>query len=89
MNSEKPLIQQYLKKEFTITDSTNSNISKEIGLPIFGECCPFLCRGDLDDYLIGKEIGNGAYAAVRMGIHKNSDTKTALKFYDMDSMASQ
>jgi len=48
-----------------------------------------LCRGDLDDYLIGKEIGNGAYAAVRMGIHKNSDTKTALKFYDMDSMASQ
>jgi len=34
------------------------------------------------DYLIGKEIGKGAYAVVRQAVHKPSGTKLAVKIYE-------
>ena len=32
--------------------------------------------------MIGKRIGQGAYAVVRIGIHKVSGEKVAIKIYD-------
>lgn len=36
----------------------------------------------LEDYVIGKEIGRGAYATVRFGMNKESGRKVAIKLYD-------
>lgn len=36
----------------------------------------------LEDYLIGKVIGQGAYAVVRIGLHKTSDKCVAIKIYE-------
>lgn len=38
-------------------------------------------KTSLDDYIIGKHIGQGAYAAVRIGLHKTLNRKVALKIY--------
>ena len=38
--------------------------------------------GNIDDYLIGQEIGKGAYAVVKTAIHKPTNQKVALKIYD-------
>lgn len=38
-------------------------------------------KTSLDDYIIGKHIGQGAYAAVRIGLHKTLNKKVALKIY--------
>ena len=35
----------------------------------------------LDEYVIGKQIGQGAYAVVRIGLHKPTNKKVALKIY--------
>ena len=36
----------------------------------------------VSDYLIGKEIGKGAYAVVKQAVHKQSGTKLAIKIYE-------
>lgn len=36
----------------------------------------------LTSYLIGKRVGQGAYAVVRVGIDKKSGDKVAIKVYD-------
>ena len=36
---------------------------------------------NLDDYLIGKQIGQGAYALVYLGMNQKSNMKVALKIY--------
>jgi MAP/microtubule affinity-regulating kinase len=41
----------------------------------------FSTKTSLDEYIIGKQIGQGAYAVVRIGIHKPSNKKVALKIY--------
>ena len=41
----------------------------------------FSDRKNLDDYIIGKQIGQGAYAVVRVGLHKPSNRKIAMKIY--------
>jgi len=38
-------------------------------------------NNNLDDYVIGKQIGQGAYAVVRIGLHKPTNRKVALKIY--------
>jgi serine/threonine protein kinase len=38
-------------------------------------------KSSLDDYIIGKQIGQGAYAIVRIGLHKKLNKKVALKIY--------
>lgn len=39
-------------------------------------------RGRLDDYIMGKEIGKGAYAIVKQGTHKLLNIKVAIKVYE-------
>lgn len=39
-------------------------------------------RESYDSYMIGKKIGSGAYAQVRIGIHKILNAKVAIKIYD-------
>ena len=41
----------------------------------------FSPNSNLDDYIIGKQIGQGAYAVVRIGLHKPTNKKVALKIY--------
>ena len=45
---------------------------------------PFTDRnpGGINNYLIGKDIGKGAYAVVKYGIHKPTNRKVAIKIYD-------
>jgi len=40
----------------------------------------------LDDYIIGKQIGQGAYATVHIGMHKKYNKKVALKIYLKEKM---
>ena len=41
----------------------------------------FSNKSSLDDYIIGKQIGQGAYAVVRVGLHKPTNKKIAMKIY--------
>jgi MAP/microtubule affinity-regulating kinase len=41
----------------------------------------FSDKSSLDEYIIGKQIGQGAYAIVRVGLHKPSNKKVAMKIY--------
>ena len=34
------------------------------------------------DYIIGKQVGQGAYATVRLAIHKRTGKKVAIKIYE-------
>lgn len=40
----------------------------------------------MDDYVIGKQIGQGAYATVFIGLHKKTNKKVALKIYEKEKM---
>ncbi len=42
----------------------------------------FSTKSDISEYVIGKIIGTGAYAAVRIGLHKPSNKKVAIKVYE-------
>ena len=37
---------------------------------------------NLDNYFIGKRIGQGAYAVVRLGLHRLLNQKIAVKIYE-------
>jgi len=39
-------------------------------------------KGKVDDYIIGKEIGKGAYAIVKHSIHKPTGKEVAIKIYE-------
>lgn len=39
-------------------------------------------NGPLDNYQLGKVIGQGAYAAVRLVLDKRNNGKYAMKIYD-------
>ena len=41
----------------------------------------FSQNSNLDDYVIGKQIGQGAYACVRIGLHRPTNRKVAMKVY--------
>eukprot|EP00440_Ansanella_granifera_P006694 gb/GFBE01007256.1/.p1 GENE.gb/GFBE01007256.1/~~gb/GFBE01007256.1/.p1 ORF type:complete len:961 (+),score=159.43 gb/GFBE01007256.1/:1-2883(+) len=41
-----------------------------------------LTGSSLEDYIIGKQIGQGAYATVAFGLHKESSKKVAIKIYE-------
>ena len=45
-------------------------------------------KNSVEDYIIGKQIGEGAYAVVRVGLHKPSGKKVALKIYKKFSLGS-
>lgn len=42
---------------------------------------PFKMK-ELGGYVLGKELGKGAYAAVKVGVHKDTKQKAAVKMYD-------
>jgi MAP/microtubule affinity-regulating kinase len=56
-----------------VVQSENNNLLNDT--MIFSE------KSSLDDYIIGKQIGQGAYAIVRIGLHKVTNRKVALKIY--------
>lgn len=35
-----------------------------------------------EEYLVGKQIGQGAYANVRVALHKGSNSRVAIKIYE-------
>ncbi|CAE8723768.1 unnamed protein product, partial [Polarella glacialis] len=41
-----------------------------------------LSGSSIEDYIIGKQIGQGAYATVTFGLHKESNRKVAIKIYE-------
>jgi len=41
-----------------------------------------LAGGTLEDYIIGKQIGQGAYATVCFGLHRETNRKVAVKVYE-------
>lgn len=41
----------------------------------------FSSKNTVEEYIIGKQIGHGAYAIVRIGLHKESNCKVAMKIY--------
>lgn len=41
-----------------------------------------LAGSSLEDYIIGKQIGQGAYATVFFGLHRESGKKVAIKIYE-------
>ena len=44
----------------------------------------FSDKHSMSDYIIGKQIGQGAYAVVRIGMHKKLNKKVALKIYEKE-----
>lgn len=51
------------------------------------DCSVF--RGRIDDYIIGKEIGKGAYATVKKVIHKPTNMRFAMKIYAKINLVDQ
>ncbi|CAK0793484.1 unnamed protein product [Prorocentrum cordatum] len=41
-----------------------------------------LTGGSVEDYIVGKQVGQGAYATVCFGLHKETNRKVAIKIYD-------
>ncbi|CEM11463.1 unnamed protein product [Vitrella brassicaformis CCMP3155] len=47
------------------------------------------CAAALDAYQVGKQVGQGAYAIVRFGVHKASHQKVAVKVYEKYKLLDQ
>lgn len=47
-----------------------------------GERMRFSSSSAFEDYIVGKQIGQGAYATVRFGLHKVTGRKVAIKIYE-------
>ena len=45
-------------------------------------CTDGSVSSNIDNYIIGKRIGQGAYAVVRVGLHKILNQKIAVKIYE-------
>ncbi len=43
-------------------------------------------KHSMSEYIIGKQIGQGAYATVRIGMHKKLNKKVALKIYEKEKI---
>ena len=69
-------------------EANNKSNGKEAAPPLrvetqnnLNDTMIFSDKSSLDDYIIGKQIGQGAYAIVRIGLHKILNKKVALKIY--------
>ena len=69
-------------KEDKVRSQTPSNRPEPV--PDFGSAALF--KGSLDTYSIGRQIGQGAYASVKLGLDKTSSHKVAIKIYDKVKM---
>jgi hypothetical protein len=45
-----------------------------------------LFKGRIEDYAIGKEIGKGAYAIVKLALHKPTNRRMAVKIYEKSKL---
>ena len=71
-----PQIQQ---KELVKSNPSEDQLPQE-------EVIVFSDKHSMDEYVIGKQIGQGAYATVFIGLHKPSNRKVALKIYEKEKM---
>ena len=56
-------------------------MEKKDQVPAEEDSMVFSSKSSLDEYIIGKQIGQGAYAVVRIGLHKPTNRKVAMKIY--------
>lgn len=64
-----------------VVDNTSKQEPKRAEEDPQNDTMCFSNNNTLDDYIIGKQIGQGAYAVVRIGLHKPTNRKVALKIY--------
>ncbi|OMJ70598.1 hypothetical protein SteCoe_31369 [Stentor coeruleus] len=68
-----------VKKLYTPLNQKISMLSaRSIAEPLVSERSP----NRIQSYLLGKEIGKGAYAVVKYAIHRSSNRKVAIKIYE-------
>jgi serine/threonine protein kinase len=74
------------KKPPQAKDNQNDQqVAKQQSAPASDEIV-FSDKHSLSDYIIGKQIGQGAYAVVRIGMHKKLNKKVALKIYEKEKI---
>jgi len=71
-----------VKKKFKTKRQLNTNEKKKFDLLIADNFKPDPAYMNLDNYELGGLIGEGAYAFVRIAIHKPTKTKVAIKIYE-------
>lgn len=54
--------------------------------PVPQEKIVFSDKHSLSDYILGKQIGQGAYAIVRLGMHRTTSRTVALKIYEKEKI---
>ena len=59
---------------------------KKAPAPTNEEVIIFSDNHSIDDYVIGKQIGQGAYALVFLGMCAKTNQKVALKIYEKEKM---
>lgn len=69
-----------------IVENPREKPKEEKAAPPEEEVIIFSENHNLDDYIIGKQIGQGAYALVYLGMCVKSNTKVALKIYQKEKM---
>jgi serine/threonine protein kinase len=57
-------------------------VNKQVARSIIEQRSNTLTTGKLSSYNIGVQIGKGAYAIVKSGVHKSTGKKVAIKVYD-------
>ena len=60
----------------------NNNINKSVHINLYNN----LNLNNIDNYIIGKELGKGSFATVKLGIHKITNKKYAIKIYPKTNM---
>lgn len=74
----------------SLKDTESANvIINEKGNTIINEEKKGDFGGRINDYVIGKEIGKGAYAVVKQAMHKPTGLKLAIKQYDKFKLMDQ
>ena len=63
------------------TQQAKNSPAKQEPTPALDDTMVFSPKNSLDDYIIGKQIGQGAYAQVRLGLYKPTNQKVAMKIY--------
>lgn len=77
LNSQRELREIPIKKQATLFIEAKRPDENEVHL-----------GGRIEDYIIGSEIGKGAYAIVKSAVHRQSRKRVALKIYDKHTLTS-
>ena len=60
----------------------NNNINKSVQINLYKN----LNLNNIDNFIIGKELGKGSFATVKLGIHKITNKKYAIKIYSKTNL---